>query len=49
MAELQRAPLWSGSLPVAVLERCWMRLRAIPVAALALELPPDASAAAPEL
>ncbi len=49
MAELQRAPLWSGSLPVAVLERCWMRLRAIPVAALARVLPPVASAAAPEL
>lgn len=49
MAELGQAREWSGSLPVALLERCWLRLRAIPVAELALALPPDASAAAPEL
>ncbi len=49
IAELRQGPGWSGHLPVALLERCWLRLRAIPVAELALELPPDASAAAPEL
>jgi hypothetical protein len=40
---------WSGSLPVAVLERCWLRLRCVPVERLARVLPPDGSEAAPEL
>jgi hypothetical protein len=47
--ELQSAPGWSGSLPVAILERCWLRLRRVPIEQLALALPPDASADAPEL
>ena len=47
--ELQAAPIWVGSLPVALLERCWLRLRRIPLEQLALVLPPDASAEAPEL
>jgi hypothetical protein len=47
--ELQAAPGWSGSLPVAILERCWLRLRRVPIEQLALALPPDASADAPEL
>jgi len=46
---LQAAPRWHGQLPVMVLDRCWLRLRAIPVAELAQVLPPDTSAEAPEL
>ncbi len=49
LEELRRAPGWSGDLPVALLDRCWLSLRAVPVAALAGRLPPDASAEAPEL
>jgi hypothetical protein len=48
-AELSAADDWDGHLPVAVLERCWLRLRRIPVAQLASVLPPDVSAEAPEL
>ncbi|MEB3207672.1 MAG: hypothetical protein VKK63_02015 [Synechococcus sp.] len=48
-AELEAAPSWCGSLPVAVLERCWLRLRRVPVEHLATLLPPDASGEAPEL
>ena len=48
-AELEAAPSWCGSLPVAVLERCWLRLRRVPVEQLATLLPPDASGEAPEL
>jgi hypothetical protein len=48
-AELRDADRWDGQLPVAVLERCWLRLRRVPVAQLASQLPPDASAEAPEL
>jgi len=48
-AELGAAPSWCGSLPVAVLERCWLRLRRVPVEQLATLLPPDASGEAPEL
>lgn len=48
-AELASASGWSGSLPVALLDRCWLRLRSVPVAQLASLLPPDASAEAPEL
>ena len=47
--ELNSASHWCGELPVMVLERCWLRLRCIPVKALIRELPPDASAEAPEL
>jgi hypothetical protein len=47
--ELTAADAWSGQLPVAVLDRCWLRLRRIAVAQLATLLPPDASAEAPEL
>ena len=47
--ELQAAPNWVGNLPVALLERCWLRLRRISLEQLALVLPPDASAEAPEL
>ena len=47
--ELQMVPGWGGNLPVAILERCWLRLRRVPIEQLALALPPDASADAPEL
>ncbi|MDI9405430.1 MAG: hypothetical protein QM522_01875 [Chitinophagaceae bacterium] len=47
--ELAQASHWSGSLPVVLLDRCWLRLWAVPVQDLAQELPPDASADAPEL
>ena len=48
-SELAQATNWTGSLPVALLDRCWLRLWAVPVQNLAYELPPDASAEAPEL
>ncbi|MEY4430435.1 MAG: hypothetical protein RLZZ533_371, partial [Cyanobacteriota bacterium] len=47
--EQQRAVGWSGERPVLLLERCWLRLRVVPVAQLAVALPPDSSAEAPEL
>ncbi|MEX0589214.1 MAG: hypothetical protein WD136_08150 [Cyanobium sp.] len=47
--DLQAASGWCGSLPVAILDRCWLRLRRVPVERLAVVLPPDASADAPEL
>ena len=47
--ELERADAWHGALPVAILDRCWLRLWAVPVDDLARELPPDASGEAPEL
>jgi hypothetical protein len=47
--ELQGHTLWSDSLPVLLLDRCWLRLTAESLAGLALRLPPDASAEAPEL
>lgn len=40
---------WHGALPVLLLDRCWLQLRAVPVERLTLELPPDCTAAAPEL
>jgi hypothetical protein len=46
---LRQAPNWNGQLPVLLLNRCWLRLRVVPVERLALELPPDLSRAAPEL
>ena len=48
-AELAAAQGWNGALPVALLDRCWLQLQAVPVASLAQALPPDASAEAPEL
>jgi hypothetical protein len=48
-AELGAAQEWHGQLPVAVLDRCWLRLLRVPVDQLAIQLPPDASAEAPEL
>ena len=47
--EQQRAVGWSGERPVLLLERCWLRLRVVPVAQLAVALPPDSRAEAPEL
>lgn len=48
-ADLAKASGWSGDLPVVVHERCWLRLRAVPVGQLARQWPPDCSAEAPEL
>lgn len=47
--ELQAAQGWVGSLPVVLLERCWLRLRRVQLEQLALVLPPDVSSEAPEL
>lgn len=44
-----RQMAWHGDLPVALLERCWLRLELVAVQHLARRLPPDASAEAPEL
>lgn len=49
LLELASAPGWHGGLPVVLLDRPWLRLRAVPVAELAMVLPPNASADAPEL
>lgn len=46
---VERAPGWCGTLPVALWERAWLRLSAVPVATLARVLPPDSSGEAPEL
>jgi hypothetical protein len=46
---LQAATEWHGALPVLLLERCWLRLEAVPVQDLALRLRPEGSAEAPEL
>ena len=48
-SQLEQAPQWSGDLPVALLEPCWLRLRRVSVERLAAQLPPDGSEAAPEL
>lgn len=48
-AELAAARTWTASLPIALLDRCWLRLWQVPVDRLAVELPPDASADVPEL
>lgn len=40
---------WHGDLPVLLLDRCWLQLRAVAVERLATLLPPDCTAAAPEL
>ncbi len=47
--QLQQATAWSGELPVALLEPAWLRLRAVPVEQLAVALPPELAAEAPEL
>ncbi len=47
--ELERAQGWSTALPVVLLERCWLRLQAVPLIELPRVLPADASAEAPEL
>jgi hypothetical protein len=49
LADLQTVRAWHGGLPVLLLERCWLRLSRVPVADLALRLPPNATRAAPEL
>lgn len=49
LCQLEQAQHWSGDLPVALLEPCWLRLRRVPVERLAAHLPPDGSDAAPEL
>ncbi|MCP9888798.1 hypothetical protein KBY96_12775 [Cyanobium sp. ATX 6A2] len=46
---LDAAPNWHGTLPVVLLERCWLRLQAVTVATLADAVPADTSAEAPEL
>ena len=48
-AELDGADSWDGDLPVAVLDRCWLRLRRVSLERLTALLPPDASGEAPEL
>jgi hypothetical protein len=49
LGQLETCEGWHGSLPVLLLERCWLRLTAIPVEHLAGQLPPDPSWDAPEL
>lgn len=40
---------WDGDRPIALLERCWLRLRILPISKLSAVLPPDNSGEAPEL
>ncbi len=47
--ELQQHNRWSESLPVLLLDRCWLRLTVESLADLTRRLPPDASGEAPEL
>lgn len=47
--ELDASTGWHGTLPVVLLERCWLRMRVVTVATLAEAVPPDRSAEAPEL
>ncbi len=49
LEQQQRRERWDGELPVLLLNRCWLRLESVPVERLAQRLPPDATAAAPEL
>lgn len=46
---LQAQTSWLGQEPVALLERCWLRLDVVGIGALPQRLPPDPSEAAPEL
>jgi hypothetical protein len=47
--DLRRQQRWHGDCPVALLDRCWLRLEIVAVRHLARRLPPDATADAPEL
>ena len=49
LAQQQLEISWHGDLPVLLLDRCWLRLQVVTVQRLALTLPPDTSAEAPEL
>ena len=49
LAQQQQERTWHGDLPVLLLDRCWLQLRAVNVEDLARVLPPDSSADAPEL
>ena len=40
---------WDGDRPIALLERCWLRLQILPISRLSAALPPDNSGEAPEL
>ena len=40
---------WDGDRPIALLERCWLRLQIHPISKLSAVLPPDNSGDAPEL
>lgn len=46
---LQEQIVWQGNEPVALLERCWLRLELVGIGSLPSRLPPDPSEAAPEL
>jgi hypothetical protein len=46
---IRHADRWHGDLPVLLLDRCWLRLKIVPVQELAAHLPPDCSREAPEL
>jgi hypothetical protein len=49
LVQQQNQSGWHGNRPVLLLDRCWLQLRQVAVADLARVLPPDSSAAAPEL
>ena len=48
-AQVSKAEAWHGELPVPVLNRSWLQLEVINVAALLERFPADSSAHAPEL
>ena len=48
-AQVSEAEVWHGELPVPVLDRSWLQLEVINVAALLERFPADSSAHAPEL
>ena len=48
-AQVSDAEVWHGELPVPVLDRSWLQLEVINVAALLERFPADSSAHAPEL
>jgi hypothetical protein len=49
LRRVQAGGTWHGDLPVALLDRCWLRLELVAVDALPARLPPDGSEEAPEL
>lgn len=49
LGDLQGPISWHGDLPVALFDRCWLRLEIVALKHLANRLPPDATADAPEL